>query len=107
MEKGPSTWGEYWTSEFAEEQHFDDHGNDMGFETVEEYSQAAKNFAKSKEKEIKEFKAKNGSTYRYNPNTNKFLIISKGGKIVTYFEPTNGQKYFDGEFIKWGDYWIS
>ena len=51
MEKGPSTWGEYWTSEFSEEKHFEDHGSEMGFDTLEEYSKAAMKFAKSKERD--------------------------------------------------------
>ena len=32
MEKGPSTYAEYWTSEYAEVEHYKRHGKQMGFE---------------------------------------------------------------------------
>ncbi|MDD3323389.1 MAG: hypothetical protein PHS59_18285 [Paludibacter sp.] len=106
MEKGPSTWGEDWTSEFSEEEHFDRHGSEMGFETMEEYSNAARNFAKSKERGIKSFRSIDGSTQKFNSRTNEFMIISKIGKIVTFFEPERGINYFYEQFDKYGNYLI-
>ena len=47
MEKGPSTYAEYWTSEYAEVNHFYAHGYDMGYTYITDYSQAAINFANS------------------------------------------------------------
>ena len=48
MEKGPSTYAEYWTSTYAEVKHYIRHGRQMGFEKIEEYSKAAKEFASKK-----------------------------------------------------------
>ena len=42
MEKGPSTYAEYWTSPYNEVKHFNDHGWQMGFENdFIGYSEAA------------------------------------------------------------------
>lgn len=105
MEKGPSTYAEYWTNEYAEVNHFYAHGYDMGYTYITDYSQAAINFANSEDEENISFTAENGSTYKYNEDTNEFLIVSKDGKIVTYFEPDRDIEYFYEQFDKYGDYW--
>ena len=105
MEKGPSTYAEYWTSEYAEVNHFYAHGYDMGYTYITDYSQAAINFANSEDEGNISFTAENASTYKYNEDTNEFLIVSKDGKIVTYFEPDRGIEYFYEQFDKYGDYW--
>lgn len=105
MEKGPSTYAEYCTSEYSEVNHFYSHGYDMGYTYITEYSQAAIDFANSNDENDISFAAKNGSLYKYNKVTNEFLIISKDGKIVTYFEPDRGIEYFYEQFDKYGDYW--
>ena len=105
MEKGPSTYAEYWTSEYAEVNHFYAHEYDMGYTYITDYSQAAINFANSEDEGNISFTAENGSTYKYNEDTNEFLIVSKDGKIVTYFEPDRGIEYFYEQFDKYGDYW--
>ncbi len=105
MEKGPSTYAEYWIYEYAEVNHFYFHGYDMGYTHITKYSQAAISFANSKDENNISFTAKNGSIYKYNNDTNEFLIISKNGKIVTYFEPDRGVEYFYEQFDKCGDYW--
>ena len=107
MEKGPSTFAEYWTSEYLEIRHFNDHGHEFGYNNINEYSKSAKNFANNNEKGIKSFRAKNGSIYKYNPKTNEFMIITKDGKIITYFKPSGGSGYFENQFIDKGDSWIN
>ena len=108
MEKGPSTFAEYWTNEYSEIYHFNEHGEEMGYENdIEGYSKAAKNFANNNKQGIKSFRARNGSTYKYDPKTNEFGIISKDGKIVTYFEPTNPNTFIYNKFNECGDYWIN
>ena len=105
MEKGPSTYAEYWTSPYAEVNHFYYHAYDMGYTYITGYSQAAINFANSKDDNNISFTAKNGSVYKFNKETNEFIIISRNGKIVTYFEPDRGIDYFYEQFDKHGDYW--
>ncbi len=108
MEKGPSTYAEYWTSEYAEVNHFYAHGYDMGYTYITDYSQAAINFALKKGDNIISFTAnekKFHSTYKYDVETNEFIIISRDGKIVTYYLPEDGIDYFYSQFDKYGDYW--
>jgi len=70
----------------------------MGFDKIARYSQAAVKFGKNNERGILAFKAESGSTYKYNPKTNEFTIISRDGKIVTYYNPDKGIKYFYERF---------
>ncbi|HPG92430.1 MAG TPA: hypothetical protein PK675_03370 [Clostridia bacterium] len=106
MEKGPSTWGDTWTSDLSEELHFNKHARKMGYNTKNEYTNAAKKLANAKGNSISSFRAKNGSTYIYDSNTNQFLIISKNGNIVTFFSLSGGEGYFDSQFNNYGDYLI-
>ncbi len=108
MEKGPSEFAEYWTSEYEEVNHFYFHADEFGYQLITEYSKAAYNFANEKGSKILSFTAnakKYWSTYKYKMETNEFMIISRGGKIVTYFPPDKGIKYFYDQFNKWGDHW--
>lgn len=107
MEKGPSTYAEYWTSEFREIKHFYDHAHEFGFNKITDYSEAAMNFANNTGRGVKAFKAYNGSIYKYNPKTNEFCIVSREGKIVTYFKPEQGITYFETQFYEWGEYYIN
>ena len=104
MEKGPSTFAQYWTSEYEEVNHFYFHADEFGYDLITDYSQAAYEFANSKGENILSFKAnekKLYSTYKYNKDTNEFIIISRNGKIVTYFLPEDGIEYYDDQKRKW------
>lgn len=108
MEKGPSTYAEYWTSPYEEVNHFYFHADEFGYSLITEYSRAAIEFAEYKGDNIISFTAnekKFHSVYKYNKDTNEFIIISRSGKIVTYFLPTKGEDYIYGEYKKYGDYW--
>lgn len=108
MEKGPSTYAEYWTSPYAEVNHFYFHAYDMGYINITEYSQAARAFALKEGDSIISFTAnekKFHSTYKYDIETNEFIIISRDGKIVTYYYPDDWIEYFYEQFDKYGDHW--
>lgn len=80
----------------------------MGYFYIIEYSKTAIAFALKKGECIISFTAneeKRHSTYKYDTETNEFIIISKDGKIVTYYEPTDGIDYFYRQFDEYGDYW--
>lgn len=105
--KGPSNWGKHWTSEHNKQKHFDEHGEDMGYETIEEYSEAATKFTETLgEKGVQAFRDNEGSTQMYNESTNEFAIINEAGKIITYFEP-DYSNYFENQWNDWGDIWLS
>lgn len=108
MEKGPSTFAEYWISPYEEVNHFYFHADEFGFTLITEYSQAAKDFANREGDNTISFTAneeKHGSIYKYDKDTNEFIIISRDGKIVTYFPPKDGIEYFYRQFDKWGEHW--
>ena len=106
MEKGPSEFAEFWTSPYNELYHFYAHGDEFGFTLLTEYSESAIEFANSEDDGKMSFVSENGEIYMYNPGTNEFLILSRDGKIITYFPPENGIDYFYDQFEKFGDYWI-
>ena len=106
MEKGPSTYAQYWTSEYNEIKHFRDHGKQMGFDKIVDYSRAAVEFAFSDSESLISFTTADGSIFQYDPKTNEFLILSRNGKIVTYYPPSKGLKYFNNQFEKYGIEWI-
>ena len=95
MEKGPSTYAEYWTSEYAEVDHFDRHGFLLGYNTISEYSIGARKFINSSSSNTRKFKAPNGAIYMFNRKTYEFTIVSRFGKIVTYYYLEGGSKAFD------------
>ena len=99
MEKGPSTYAEYWTSSYNEVEHYK-HAKEFGFDKITDYSEAAMKFAKSEEAGLKEFKRSDGSTCKYNSETKEFIAISKEGKIITYYK--SSMRYFIHEWNKNG-----
>ena len=99
MEKGPSTYAEYWTSEYSEVIHFK-HAKEFGFDKITHYSEAAIRFCKSEDEYLKIFKRADGSTCKYNHQTKEFIAVSKNGKIITYFK--SSERYFIREWNKHG-----
>lgn len=104
MEKGPSEYAKYWTSDYNELYHFYAHADEFGYVLIRDYSKAAVDFLNRDDEDIESFTAKDGRVYKYDPNTNE-LLISRDGKIVNYFPPINGEDYFYGQFDKVGDFW--
>ncbi len=76
------------------ESHFQKHGKDMGFESAEEYEQAACNVINSTDALHKK-EAEDGDDVYYIEKTNDFVIVSTDGYIRTYFRPDSGKKYYD------------
>ena len=109
MEKGPSIYAEYWTSEYNEGKHFGKHGERMGYENNDEgkeaYSKAAQEFANSNSETLQSFTTNDGTTYQYDPATNEFGVISMDGEIITYFEPDRGLDYFLEQYDRYGGTW--
>ena len=95
MEKGPSTYAEYWTSPYAEVDHFDRHGFLLGYDSITEYTKGAIKLSKNTSNNIRKFKTPNGSIYIFNRKTYEFVIVSRFGKIVTYYYLESGTKAFD------------
>ncbi len=94
-----------WARDFNKktiDQHFNDHGKSMGFDSKESYKQHAIKFANTIDrKNCTSFVAENDSTYKYNKVTNEFAIITKDGYIVTYYKPTGEYSYYKNQEIKY------
>ncbi len=67
----------------------------MGYTYIKEYPQGARKFINSSSSNIRKFKAPNGSIYIFNRKTYEFAIVSRSGKIVTYYYLEGGSKAFD------------
>ena len=104
MEKGPSVYAEYWTSEYNEVYHFYAHGDEFGYVWIIDYSKSAVDFLNRNDDDIESFTAKDGRVFKYDSETNE-LLISRDGKIINYFPPEDGEEYFYSQFDKYGDYW--
>ena len=92
-------WGDDWISEESLLNHYNRHGRNTNTKTKEEYLAKAKNFVKSNSYGTLTKTDSRGSTYMYNPNTNEFVIVSKGGQIVTYFNPSSGIRYWEESIL--------
>ena len=96
-----------WAKDFNKkslDNHFYDHGKDMGFDSKESYKQHAIKFANTVDKKncTSFVYSKTGSTYKYNKVTNEFAIITKDGYVVTYFKPKEVYDYYKKQLSKYG-----
>lgn len=109
MEKAPSEYAKYWTSPYAEVNHFYFHAYDIGITRIVEYSSKAIDFLNRNGESVISFRTtseKFYSTYKYDTETNEFMIISRNGKIVTYYKPEDGIDYFYSKFDEYGNFWL-
>lgn len=107
MEKGPSEYAENWTSPENEVEHFK-HAKEFNLKPYE-YSESAKRFIENEDDDNLIFKTEDGTVYKYNESTKEFIIISKNGKIVTYYKTSLRYylklfKDLNGEWIQGGNY---
>ena len=105
MEKGPSEYSKYWTSDYNELYHFYAHADEFGYVLISDYSKAAVDFLNRDDEDIESFTVKDGRVYKYDPNTNE-LLISRDDKIITYYPPRSDGKYFENLFLKYGYEWL-
>lgn len=105
MEKGPSTFAEYWTSRYNVIDHFERHGWQMGFDDdFLGYCEAAKNLALSEDSEtVLSYKRADGCICKFNRGNRYFVVINREGKIITFYKIK--EKDFMKEFEKWMNYW--
>ncbi|MBR1771538.1 MAG: redoxin domain-containing protein [Lachnospiraceae bacterium] len=75
-------------------QHYEKHGIEMGFASAAEYEAAASAVINNPNALYKTEKEDGDGVY-YVEETNEFVILSTDGYIRTYFQPSNGIKYFN------------
>lgn len=76
------------------QEHFDKHGNEMGFSSADEYERAA-SAAATNPNALHKTEKEDGDDVYYVESTNEFVIVSTDGYIRTYFLPDSGKRYFD------------
>ena len=75
-------------------QHYEKHGMDMGFDSAEEYEEAASDVINNPDA-LSKTEKEDGDFVFYIEETNEFVVLSKDGYIRTYFWPDAGKKYYD------------
>lgn len=78
------------------QEHYEKHGQQMGFKTKGEYELAASNVVNNPNALHKLEKEDNDDLY-YLVETNEYVVVSKDGYIRTYFKPDRGKNYFDSK----------
>ena len=106
MEKAPSEYAKYWTSPENEVKHLK-HATQFGLKGYPyKYSKKAVDFFNDKDSNIREFTTKDGTIYRYRESTNEFMMVSRDGKIITYYPPRADGEYFENLFLEYGYEWL-
>ena len=76
------------------DQHYEKHGIEMGFDSAEEYQEAASAVVNNPEA-LHKTEKEDGDYVFYLEATNEFVIVSTDGYLRTYFVPSGGKKYYD------------
>ena len=76
------------------QEHFEKHGAEFGYATVEEYLAGANRVVASPEA-LHKLEAEDGDDVYYLESTNEIVFVSTSGYLRTYFKPDNGKAYFD------------
>ena len=84
----------YFRNDDLLEQHYEKHGMEMGFESMEAYEEAASAVVYHPDVLTKTEK-EDGDYVYYVEETNEFVVISRDGYIRTYFNPSAGIDYYN------------
>lgn len=75
-------------------EHYEKHGVDMGFNSAQDYQEAA-GAVVNNPNALHKLEKEDGDDVYYLEETNEFVVVSKDGFIRTYFCPDQGKKYYD------------
>ncbi len=93
--KEPAVAREYsFRSEKLLNEHFEKHGIEMGFDSKEDYLEAANAVIQNPDA-FHKLEAEDGDDVYYLEATNEFVIVSSDGYIRTYFLPDAGIDYYN------------
>ncbi len=74
--------------------HFEKHGQEFPYATVEEYVAGANKVIHSPDA-LHKIEKEDGDDIYYLEASNEFVVVSTDGYIRTYFKPSAGKAYFD------------
>ncbi len=86
------------SSQEALNSHFQKHGHEFGYTTVEQYLQGAIRVIENPSS-LKKTEAEDGDYVYYLQSTNEIVFVSSGGVIKTYFKPTDEIAYFNRQQV--------
>lgn len=81
-------------SQKLQDSHFEKHGMEMGFETVEDYIEAA-NRVISNPEALHKLEAEDNDHIYFLEETNEFVVLSQDGYLRTYYIARDGIDYFN------------
>ncbi len=84
----------YFRNDKLLEQHYEKHGMEMGFESMEAYEEAACAVIYHPEV-LTKTEEEDGDYVYYIEESNEFVVVSKDGYIRTYFYPDAGIDYYN------------
>ncbi len=76
------------------QEHYEKHGEEMGFPDAGSYEQAALKVVCNPDA-LHKIEAEDGDDVYYVEETNEFVIVSVDGYVRTYFYPKDGLEYFE------------
>lgn len=84
----------YFRNEDLLQEHYQKHGMEMGFDSMEAYEEAASAVINNPEA-LTKTEAEDGDFVYYVEASNEFVILSTDGYIRTYFNPDAGIDYYN------------
>lgn len=94
MESGQEEASYYFRNEDLLQEHYQKHGMEMGFDSMEAYEEAASAVINNPEA-LTKTEAEDGDFVYYVEASNEFVILSTDGYIRTYFNPDAGIDYYN------------
>lgn len=84
----------YFRNDNLLKEHYEKHGVEMGFDSMEEYEEAACAVIYNQEA-LSKTEKEDGDYVYYVEESNEFVVLSTDGYIRTYFNPSAGIDYYN------------
>jgi hypothetical protein len=90
----PASWGDPDTLQ----RHFNDHGADFNAQTPQDYANQANQFLNNGvQNNLPAVQGADGRVRMYDPATNTFGVYNSDGTTASFYKPTDGAAYFQGQ----------
>ena len=84
------------------DEHQRRHGKSMGFKNAAAYNKAGAEFLSRPLDENTDEMLTSEGRMRYNYRTNEYATTNRQGDMTSYYHPTEGRKYWDGQVERYG-----
>lgn len=76
--------------------HYEKHGKYMGFSSADSYEAAAARVVNNP-RALHKYEKEDGDDVYYLESSNEIVIVSRDGYLRTYFNPSNGIRYYNSK----------